>query len=125
MNVLTVSGNLGRDAEVKTVGQSTVTQFSVAARSGYGDKQSTFWINCAAWNKDKLAQYLTRGTFVVVSGELNIREYEKKDGSKGQSTDLRVNTITLGPKSSTEPAPASTGGGTAKYGTDPNEVMPF
>jgi len=124
MNTCCFSGNLGRDAEVKQVGEHTVTQFSLAVKAGYGQKASTFWLNCNAWNKDKLAQCLTKGSRVVVNGELNLREYDKKDGSKGQSLELRVADLDLPPKASTEPAPATTGG-TAQYGVDVNERVPF
>ena len=98
MNVFTVSGNLGRDAEVKTVGQHTVTSFSIAAKAGFGDKAKPFWVNCNAWNKDKLAPFLTKGSKVTVSGELSTREYDKRDGSKGFSLELRVNDVDLPPK---------------------------
>jgi single-strand DNA-binding protein len=125
MNTCVFSGNLGHDPSTKDVGQHQVTEFSLAVKSGYGDRQSTFWVRCQLWNRAKLAEYLSKGSRVVVSGELNMREFDKKDGSKGYSLELRVNDLDLPPKSSTEPAPASTGGGTAKYGTDPNEVMPF
>ena len=127
MNVCCFSGNCGRDAEVKQVGENTVTTFSLAVKSGYGQKASTFWLNCNAWNKDKLAQYLTKGSRVVVSGELNMREYDKKDCSKGHSLELRVNDLDLPPKASTEPAPGptSTGGGAAKYGDQPVDELPF
>ena len=123
MNVFCATGNLGRDAEVKTVGQHTVTSFSIAVRAGFGDKAKTFWLNCNAWNKDKIAPYLTRGSRVGVTGELSVREYDKKDGTKGQSIELRVADIDLPPKS--QDAPASTGGGHAKYGEQPVQEVPF
>jgi single-strand DNA-binding protein len=125
MNVFCTSGNLGRDAEVKQVGEHTVTTFSIAVRSGYGKNEKTFWLNCNAWNKDKIAQYLTKGSRVGVTGELSVREYDKKDGTKGQSIDLRVTDIDLPPKASTESAPSSTGGGHAKYGNQPVDDVPF
>lgn len=125
MNIACFSGNLGRDAEVKTVGQHTVTTFSIAVRSGYGEKASTFWLNCNAWNRDKLSQYLTKGSRVVVSGELSLREYDKKDGTKGQLLELRVNDIDLPPRQQSEAAPVSTGGGHAKYGSEPMGDLPF
>lgn len=125
MNVAVFSGHLGRNAELKTVGQHTVTQFSIAVRSGFGDKENTFWVNCAAWNRDKIAQFLVKGIRVVVSGELSMREFEKKDGTKGTSLDLRVNTIDLPPKSETVSAPASTGGGHEKYAQPEVDQVPF
>ena len=113
MNVFCATGNLGRDAETKTVGQHTVTSFSIAVRAGYGKSESKFWLNCNAWNKDKIAPFLTKGSRVGVTGELSVREYDKKDGSKGYSIELRVNDIDLPPKSDSgnqqTQAPASSG----------------
>lgn len=98
MNVLTVSGNLGKDAEVRQAGGSSVAGFSVAMKSGYGDKQQTIWLDCSLWGKQAesgLINYLKKGQFVVVSGELGTREYEGKT-----YLTLRVNNVTLGGKSS-------------------------
>lgn len=114
MNTWNFTGNLGRDAETKFVGESSVTEFSVAVKSGYGDKESTAWPRCQMWGTrgEKVAQYLVKGQLVGVSGELSMREYDKKDGSgKGYSLDVRVNDLTLlGKKGDVHPqdaAPAS------------------
>ncbi len=47
MNVLTVSGNIGRDAEVRNAGGTAVAGFSLAMKSGYGDKAQTIWLDCS------------------------------------------------------------------------------
>lgn len=98
MNNWNFTGNLGRDAEQRFIpsGESIVN-FSVAVKSGYGDKAVTTWVNCALWGKrgESVAQYLTKGQLVGISGEASLREYEKKDGTKGASLDVRVNDLTL------------------------------
>lgn len=80
MNVYTCSGNLGKDASIRKVGDGTVTAFSIAVKSGYGQNQQTNWIDCSIWGKrgDSLAPYLNKGQQVIVSGELSIREHEGK-----------------------------------------------
>lgn len=93
MNVLSLTGNLGRDAEVRQVGSSTVCSFSVAMTSGYGDKKQTVWLDCSLWGKQaegSLPSYLTKGQQVAVSGELSTREHEGKTYLQ-----LRVNSIDL------------------------------
>lgn len=98
MNNWNFTGNLGRDAEQRFIpsGESIVN-FSVAVKSGYGDKAVTTWVNCVLWGKrgESLVQYLTKGQLVGISGEASMREYEKKDGTKGASLDVRVNDLTL------------------------------
>ena len=77
MNVFTVTGNLGQDAEVKQVNTTTVCNFSVAAKAGFGDKAQTIWLDCALWGKQAesaLPGYLVKGQQVAVSGELSTFE---------------------------------------------------
>ena len=97
MNNWSFTGNLGRDAETKYVGESSVTEFSVAVKSGYGDKATTTWAKCAMWGDrgEKVAQYLTKGQAVGIVGELTLREYVKKDGGNGASLEVRVSDMTL------------------------------
>lgn len=93
MNILCLTGNLGRDAEVRQAGGSSVCGFSVAMTSGYGDKKQTVWISCSIWGKQaegQLPSYLKKGQQVAVSGELSTREYEGKT-----YLELRVGTIDL------------------------------
>lgn len=92
MNVYTFSGNLGKDCVVRNTGQSEVANFSVAVKSGYGDREQTLWIDCSLWGKraQSLAEYLTKGQQVVVSGELSTREHEGKTYLQ-----VRVNDVTL------------------------------
>lgn len=96
MNVFTASGNIGRDAEVRSAGGASVAGFSLAVKSGYGDKAQTVWVDCSLWGKQAesgLVQYLKKGQFVVVTGELGTREHEGKT-----YITLRVNNVTLGGK---------------------------
>lgn len=93
MNVLSLTGNLGRDAEVRTAGGSTVCGFSVAMTAGYGDKKQTIWVDCSIWGKQAegaLPGYLKKGQQVAVSGELSTREHEGKTYLQ-----LRVGSIDL------------------------------
>lgn len=92
MNVFTFSGNLGKDCRTGNSGGSSVVNFAVAVRSGYGQNEQTLWVDCALWGKrgDSLAQYLTKGQKVVVSGELGSREHDGKT-----YLTCRVNEVTL------------------------------
>lgn len=81
MNNWSVTGNLGKDCETNTVGGTTVCNFSVAVKSGYGDKAQTLWVRVALWGKQaesRLVDYLKKGQQVAVCGELSTREYEGK-----------------------------------------------
>jgi len=105
MNVLSVTGNLGQDCKKGNAGGTAVLNFSVAMKSGYGDKEQTNWLDCALWGKQaesKLSDYLVKGQQVAVSGELGTRTHEGKT-----YLTLRVNSIDLvGGKSASSAAPA-------------------
>ena len=81
MNVWTISGNIGNDCRKGNAGGTAVVNFSVAVKSGYGDKAQTVWVDCSLWGRQaegKLPDYLVKGQQVVVSGELGTREHESK-----------------------------------------------
>lgn len=93
MNVFCFTGNLGGDVKVNSTGGSTVANFSVAVKSGFGDKAQTMWIACALWGKQaesKLIDYLTKGQQVAITGELSTREHDGKTYLQ-----VRVGTIHL------------------------------
>lgn len=97
MNAWNFTGNVGKDAEQRFIpsGESIVS-FSVAVKSGYGDKALTTWVRCAMWGKrgEAVLPYLKKGQLVGVSGEAALREYEK-DGVTKSSLEVRVNDLTL------------------------------
>jgi len=112
MNNWNFTGNLGRDAEQKFVGDNSLVEFSVAVKSGFGDKAATTWVKCQMWGKrgESVLQYLNKGQLVGISGEPTLRLYEKKDGGQGVSLDVRVNDLTLLGKSEAsqhEPSPVT------------------
>ncbi|WP_448191874.1 single-stranded DNA-binding protein [Azospirillum sp. sgz301742] len=93
MNVWTFTGRLGADAELRTTqGGEKLLSMRVANDVGYGDRRTTQWVDCTVWGRraDALAEYLTKGKQVVVSGELSLKEFEKRDGTKGATLAVRV-----------------------------------
>jgi len=81
VKTITIAGNIGKDAETRTTqGGDTVTSFNVAVEDRQGKEKTTLWFSCSLWGKrgDALAQYLTKGSKVAVSGDLSTREHEGK-----------------------------------------------
>ena len=98
MNVWCFVGNLGKDAETRYLQSGDpVVSFSVGVKSGYGDKATTTWARCSMFGKraEAVAPYLKKGQLVGVVGEVNLREYDDKQGQKRSSLDVRVNDLTL------------------------------
>jgi len=97
-NKVILMGNLTRDIEVRTTpsGQ-TVANFSLAvSRSWKGQdgqtQDQTSFINCVAWGKpgEIIAQYVKKGDPLLVSGRLDQRSYDDKDGNKRQAIEVNV-----------------------------------
>ena len=97
-NKVILMGNLTRDVEVRTTasGQS-VANFSIAvSRSWRGQdgqqQDQTSFINCVAWGKvgEIIAQYVKKGSPLLVSGRLDQRSYEDKDGNKRSAVEVVV-----------------------------------
>lgn len=98
MNVFTFTGNLGGNAEQRyTQSGDSVVSFSVAVKSGFGDKASTTWVRCTMFGKrgESVLPYLNKGQLVGVSGEFSAREWDDKQGQKRTSIEVRVNDLTL------------------------------
>lgn len=97
MNVFTFGGHLGQDAELRQINDTSVLNFSVANNIGYGDKKKTLWVSCALWGvrAEKLQPMLTTGTSVMVYGQLDLVNFEKKDGTEGFKLSVRVNDVLL------------------------------
>lgn len=131
MNTIIVAGNLGKDAEqVTTKAGKPMVKFSVADSKGK-DSPAT-WYNCN-WVGDraaKVAQYLTKGSKVTVSGSLDVT---KKDDGR-VFFDVFVNDVALqgGRQEGSSSYGTSGNGASAKhtgspddYGADASGDIPF
>ena len=90
---ITAHGNLGKDPELKNVGQNQVASFSLAVRTG---KDETTWMNCAVWGKraQTAAEYLRKGAKITIAGQGKLNTY-MKDGVEKQSLNVNVTDFTL------------------------------
>lgn len=96
MNQVTIGGYLARDPEVRFTQQGqAVTSFTVAVNKG--KDKGAYFINCVAWDKlaENVADQTAKGTYVVVTGRIQVRSYEK-DGQKRYVTEIVANSVTKG-----------------------------
>lgn len=101
--VITVVGNLTDDPELRfTPSGAAVANFTVASTPRTFDKNSNEWkdgdalfLRCSIWRQaaENVAESLTRGMRVVVSGRLRQRSYETKEGEKRTVVELEVEEI--------------------------------
>lgn len=132
MNVWTFIGRVGRDAETRSVGGDKVTSFSVAVDQGYGDKKTTMWVNSSIWGErgSKVAGYIKKGDMIGVTGEAQLRIWDKADGTQQTSLECRVNDVQLLGGKGSDRGTSATSRGTPSDGTrttsaDLDDEIPF
>jgi single-strand DNA-binding protein len=153
--ILTVVGNLTADPELRfTPSGAAVANFTVASTPRMMDRQTNEWkdgdplfMRCSIWREaaENVAESLTRGSRVIVTGRLKQRSYETREGEKRTVVELEVDEIGPSLKYATakvnkasrgggggggfggggggggnsRPAPAAAGGGSSAPAEDP------
>lgn len=125
---LIIAGRVGSDAELKTVGDTTVCSFSVAhTEKVYGPTQSekTIWVSCNIWGErgEKLKPFITKGTYIVVEGSGGVNAYTQKNGEAAAIINCRVTSLEFGGKPTAEAAPITSAPLVGKV--DLGEDLPF
>ena len=101
MNRVQLIGNLGRDAETKSMPSgSTLTNLNIATEDKWRDKSDqwqskTTWHRVTIWDAKPHVQALTKGQRVYVEGSIETREYTDKDGQKKTSTEVKAFSVEL------------------------------
>src|ERR1700746_680676 len=100
---ITISGNLVDDPELRfTPSGQPVAKFRVAATPRFLDKNTNEWkdgdslfLTCNVWRQaaENVAESLTRGMRVIVSGRLRQRSYETKEGEKRTVYEIEVDDV--------------------------------
>ena len=97
MNSCTFVGRIGRDPELKSVGDNDVLSFSLASDTGFGDNKKTIWLDCSIWGKRavSLQPHLKKGTQMTAIGQLSERSYTTKDGAEKTALQMRVGELSF------------------------------
>ena len=102
MNIVGISGNLVRDAEVRTTKDGTeIANFTVAVNEWRKEGDWTSYFDCQLFNPGKRLPYLTKGSKVVVGGKVHQDRWER-DGKKQSKVIVIVRDLDLPPKSVVE-----------------------
>ena len=103
MNSISISGNIGKDCEIRQLPNGdSVAQFSVA--DSQGKDKPTIWWRASLFGKraDSLSPYLLKGQQVTVIGQVTEREYTDKDGAQKKAMEIRVTDVALQGKSANQ-----------------------
>ena len=102
LNKVMLIGNLGRDPEMKfTPSGTAIANFSIATTERWtkdGQKnEKTEWHKIVAWQRlaEICGEYLHRGSQVYVSGKLQTRSWDDKEGNKKYTTEIVINQMQM------------------------------
>ena len=124
LNHISIMGRLVRDPELRRTGSGiAVTSFTVAVDRDFGGRdggeKETDFIDCVAWRQtgEFVSKYFTKGSMIVVSGRLQIRNWNDKDGNKRRSAEVVADNVYFGESKRSSDAGSAYGGSTgSSYG---------
>lgn len=128
LNHIIIMGRLTRDPELRRTGSGiAVASFSVAVERDYpskdtGEREVDF-IDCVAWRQtgEFVSRYFTKGSMIVVSGRLQIRNWIDKDGNKRRTAEIVADDIYFGESKKSNGDSGSVG----SVGTSPYANVPY
>lgn len=101
LNHITLMGRLTKEPELrKTQSGVSVTSFTLAVDLDFksGDEKQTDFIDIVAWRStaEFVSKYFAKGRMAVVSGRLQIRDWQDKDGNKRRSAEVVADNVYFG-----------------------------
>ena len=119
LNHITIMGRLVRDPELRRTGSGiAVASFTVAVDRDFGGRdggeKETDFIDCVAWRQtgEFVSKYFTKGRMIVVSGRLQIRSWNDKDGNKRRTAEVVADNCYFGDSKRDGESTGSFGGNT-------------
>ncbi len=103
INKVELAGFAGMDVEIKEVKRGVkFGRFSLATSEGYRNTNgewvnNTTWHNIVLWNDmaEKAEGAVKKGAFVTLTGKINYRNYETKDGQKRNAVEIMASNIEI------------------------------
>lgn len=114
LNVISILGRLTRDPELRyTPSNVPVCYFTVAVDRDYesNGERPTDFIDCNAWRQsgEFIAKHFQKGSMIAVTGRLESRKWQDRDGNKRTSWEINVDHTYFG-------EPKRDGGQQSSYG---------
>ena len=101
LNVVAIMGRLAADPQMRqTQSGKSVASFRVAVDRGRKDangQNQTDWLDVVAWDKtaDFVSRYFPKGSMVAVTGRLQIRNYQDKNGNNRTAIEIVANQVSF------------------------------
>lgn len=122
LNHITIMGRLTRDVELRRTGSGVaVASFTVAVDRDYSkdSEKETDFIDCVAWRQtgEFVSKHFKKGSMIVVSGRLQIRSWNDKDGNKRRTAEVVADNVYFGEAKNSNSTPQN-GNNFANYGNN-------
>ena len=102
LNHIVLMGRLTRDPELRRTGSGVaVASFTLAVDRDYaaqGAEKETDFVDIVAWRNtaEFVSKYFTKGRMAVVTGRLQIRNWQDKEGNKRRSAEVVADNVYFG-----------------------------
>ena len=103
LNHIVIMGRLTRDPELRTTQSGvSVASFTVAVDRDYagrdGNDRQTDFFDCSAWRQtgEFVSKYFHKGSMIVVSGRMQSRKYQDREGNNRTAWDLQADNVYFG-----------------------------
>ena len=110
LNHIEIMGNLVADPEMRTTSAGVkVASFRIACERDYaapGAQKETDFVDCVAWREkaEFLCGYFSKGKPILVSGRLQIRKWEDREGNKRSSAEIVAENLYFAGGEKSQPA---------------------
>lgn len=103
LNHIVIMGRMVRDPELRRTGSGVpVASFTLAVDRDFGKNENgekeTDFIDCVAWRStgEFVSKYFTKGRMAVVSGRLQIRKWQDKEGNNRYTAEVVADNVYFG-----------------------------
>ena len=103
LNHIVIMGRLTRDPELRTTQSGvSVTSFTVAVDRDFGGRdggeRQTDFVDCVAWRStgEFVSKYFHKGSMIVVSGRLQSRKWQDREGNNRVSWEINADNVYFG-----------------------------
>ena len=102
INKVILLGRVGKDPEIRTVGETKVSNFTFATSEKYKNKageliESTEWHNIVIWRglAEVVEKHVKKGDLLYLEGKIKNSSYDDKEGNKRYRTDIVCDTLQM------------------------------
>ena len=101
LNHITIMGRLTKDVEMRRTNSGVaVASFTIACDRDFGNngEKETDFVDIVCWRNtaEFVSKYFSKGRMAVVSGRLQIRNWNDKDGNKRKTAEIVADNVYFG-----------------------------